>query len=156
VTVEEDAHPLNRGHAFAHHFINGREKRVHLILYIDDLDHDRQVRRELQEPRGVDDAVRAVTLDPAQNGGPGEPLLSRRLDQRQVERLAVPVVALTEEDPQKDSFSSRLHLLSLQGHDRSVGQRKRDEAGGQAQAHIEGGLHWIALAQVLPTFISER
>ena len=49
--------------------------------------------------------VGAEALDPAHDGRPGEPCLADALDDRLVERLAVPGVGLADEDPQQLAFS---------------------------------------------------
>jgi hypothetical protein len=45
--------------------------------------------------------VRAEPLDPADDGGTGEPVLTKALDDRRIERFAVPRVRLADEDPEQ-------------------------------------------------------
>ena len=69
-----------------------------MLLGVDDLDDQRQVLGQLQQVGRVDDAARAEAGEAPQHGGPREALLAQALDQRVGEGLAVPAVALADED----------------------------------------------------------
>src|SRR6266550_7103533 len=63
--------------------------------------------------RAVKERIRAEALDASEYRGPREALLANALDDRLVERLAVPAVGLAEEDPQKLPFALDLHQSAL-------------------------------------------
>ena len=47
----------------------------------------------------------AETLDPAKDGGTGDPALPQEPDDRLVERLTVPLVALADVDPDEEALA---------------------------------------------------
>jgi hypothetical protein len=105
----DDLHLLEREHPFADHLVEDRHHAVDLLRRVDDLDHDGEILGEPQDPRGMEPRVRAEPLDPSQDGRPRQPLLAHALDDRLVERLAVPSVGLPDEKAQKLAFSFELH-----------------------------------------------
>ncbi len=57
--------------------------------------------------------LRAEALDAAQHSRTGEPALTQPFDDRLVERLAVPMVALAEIEADQQASSVELHQIAL-------------------------------------------
>src|SRR5690606_37798464 len=57
--------------------------------------------------------LRAEALDPAQYGRAGQPSLSQSLEDRLVERPALPGVGLAEVDPDEQAAALELHQMAL-------------------------------------------
>ena len=105
--IDPDA--LHRQHPLRHHLVEDRHDLLDALRRVDDLDHHRHVLGEAEDPRGVEVRVGAEALDAAQHGCTGKTLRPDALDDRLVERLAVPRVRLADEEPQELSFALQLH-----------------------------------------------
>src|SRR5581483_6052542 len=98
-----------------------REKRVDPLGDVDDDDDDRKVLRQAEDPRGVDRAGGAETLDPAQHGRTGEAGSVRPFHDLRVERAMVVLVGLADVDRQPLAGAFELHHASiLRGHSRAA------------------------------------
>src|SRR5262249_4632910 len=87
---------------------------------VDDLDDQREIGGELQDPRGVEDRVRPEPRDAAEHGRPGQVLRPEQLEQRGHERAPLPAVALADEDPHQDLVAVELS----HGHPRRLSTRR--------------------------------
>ena len=103
--VENHLHALECDETFLHHAVQMRKERRDLVLGVDDLDDDREVRRESQDLGRVEPAVRAEADEPLPHRCASESLLPRLFDNRLVQRSTVPAVGLADEDPQQLAFS---------------------------------------------------
>jgi Resolvase, N terminal domain len=70
-----------------------------VLVVVDHLDEDGKVGREVDEVRRVDDAGRPEARDAAHNRRTREALTAETLEQRSVQRLVMPGVAVADEDP---------------------------------------------------------
>src|SRR5271166_3845153 len=98
--VLQHLHLFERDEAAAHHRVERRQERLDRLLVIDNLDDERQVLGEAQDLRRVQAARLAETHRSAQDRGAGEAGASRGHDDRLIERAALKLVVLAEEDAQ--------------------------------------------------------
>ena len=97
--VGEDLDLLERDQPIADHLVELGQDGADAVLLVDDLDQDRQVLRETQQPGRVEVRVGAEALDAADDGRAGQLPLAQERDDRLVERLAIVVVRLADVDP---------------------------------------------------------
>lgn len=87
---------LEGDEAVGHHLVELGEDGAHLVVGVDRLDEDRQVLRQAEDPRGVQVLLGPEALDATQDRRAGQPPLPEALDDRLVEGLALPPIALAK------------------------------------------------------------
>jgi hypothetical protein len=105
----QDLHLLQGDQPARHHAIQDGQECVDVVLAVDNLDQQRQVFREPQDFRGVQPARLAEPHRTAQHGGAGEVQLARLHHDRFIERPAVAMVALADEDAERNGLIGNLH-----------------------------------------------
>src|SRR3954452_3369457 len=111
--IRDDLDLLERDEPVADHRVDLRQDLPQPVLLVDDLDEDREVGGEGQDPGRVEVVLRTESLDPADDGRAREPALSQQMDDRLVERLALPRVGLADIDPGEEARPFDLHPRTL-------------------------------------------
>src|SRR5712664_3814491 len=107
--IEQHFRALERDQPVADHLLEVGHERFDLVRRVDDLDHDRQILRELQQLGGVNAAVSTEAHEAFDDRRAGEAALARLDHDRFVERLPVPAVRFADEDPQQLAFGWNSH-----------------------------------------------
>ena len=100
--VLDDSYLFHRHEAFGHHLLEDGEQALHVLLALDDLDEHGQIVRELEKVRRVQDALGSEAGDAAEHRRAREALPAEALEQRRLEGLVLPAVALADEDTDQD------------------------------------------------------
>jgi len=95
------------------HGVELREHGANLGLLVHGLDEDGQVRREMEDARGVDARIPTEALDAAQDGGPGEATPAQQLHDGLIEGTAIVVVGLADVDAHQQRRTIDLHGRAL-------------------------------------------
>ena len=103
--------PFDRQHLLLHHLVEQRHDAVDVLRRVHDLDQDRKILRQAEDPRRVQPRVGTESFDPANDGRACQALRADALDDRLVERLAVPRVRLADEEPEKLPLALELHSV---------------------------------------------
>jgi hypothetical protein len=96
-----------------HHAVKDRQESVDLFLGIDDLNHDRQVLRQTQEPVGMDTTRVPESNVATQDSCAAEVHFPRLQYNRFMEGNAMKFIFLPEKNPEQDGFPWNLHFLPL-------------------------------------------
>src|ERR1700738_3357956 len=110
LAIANDRHLLQGDQAAFGEFGKDRKEAVDFLLGVDDLHDHRQILRQAQYLRGVKHARPAKTKGPAQHRGSRKMKLARLEDNRLIERLAVGLVILANENSQEGGLFRNLHL----------------------------------------------
>src|SRR3989442_11302187 len=113
-TVQDDAAALQRHDPATDHRVQLGEGRLDRLLGLPHLDDERQIERQPQHLLRVDHARGAVPRDPPQHSSAGQPLLAELLEQRLIQRFAVVLVALADENAHQGALAleSMRHMCS--------------------------------------------
>jgi hypothetical protein len=96
--VGDDLDLLEGDEPFADHGVEFLQDGPQAILLVDDLDQDRQVARERQDPGRTEMLLGAETLDAPEHRSAGQTTFAEKLDDRLVQRPPVPSVRLADVD----------------------------------------------------------
>src|SRR5580693_4625114 len=97
--VADDLHFLHRDERSpGDHLVEDGQELVDVFLVVDHLDDDRQVSREVDEARRVDDARGPEAGDAMKHRRAGEALPAQALEDRPVQRPMAPLVGVADED----------------------------------------------------------
>ena len=89
--VPEHTHSFDRDEGTSsNHLVEDRKQPIDMCLVIDNLDHDRQIRGQLDQTGSVDDAVRAKACSAVDDRGACETLGPESLKQRTQQRRVPP------------------------------------------------------------------
>src|SRR6266403_3387970 len=110
IAIANDRHLFQGDQAAFCEFGQDRKETVDLLLGINNLHDHRQVLRQAQYLRGVKHAGPTKTKRPAQHRGSREMNLARLEDNRLIERSAVGLVILANENSQEGGLFRNLHL----------------------------------------------
>src|SRR5260221_4029491 len=126
--------------------VQDRKEAVDLLLGSDDLDDHRQVLRQPQHLGGVQHAGAAKPKRPAQHGRAREMNLARPEHDRLVERPAIGLVVLANENSEQGGFLRNLHVRSPSRSqtDRAIDPRRRDPAPALASETAGRCRHRVA------------
>src|SRR3990170_5602329 len=111
--IRNDLHPLEGDQPTRHHRVELGEDSPHALLDIHDLDQDREVLREPEDPRSVDVLLRPEALDPPKDRGAGQPTVAKEVDDCLVEWTALPRIRLTDVDAGQQACPLDLHASAL-------------------------------------------
>lgn len=112
-SVRQHLDAFERDQPVGDHRVELREDRAQAVLLVDDLDEHRQVGRERQDPRRMQMLLRPEALDTPDNRRAGDAALAEELDDRVIERPAVPLVRLADVDPGEQARALDLHPTAL-------------------------------------------
>src|SRR5437899_12708560 len=73
-----------------------------MLFRVDDLAHEREILREPQDVRGVDDRIGAEPGDAFEDGRARQPSRAEKLEQRRMERAVAGSIRLSDEDAHQD------------------------------------------------------
>ncbi len=104
--VANHADLLHGDEPAAHHPVHLRQHAFEMRLRVHDLDDEREVGREPEEARLVDDRIGPEAGDAPQHRRAGQALRAEQLEQRHGERAPLPAIRLADEDPHE-------HLLAF-------------------------------------------
>lgn len=99
--------PLERDRAFLDHLLECREHGADALGDVHHFDDDRQLTAKGEDVVEVDLVMGAETFDAAKDARAGDPFAPEQLDDREIERPAVPLRILSDEDTQETAFDER-------------------------------------------------
>src|SRR5436190_4490136 len=111
--VPHDLDVVDDDDPFVDHFVENRQKRAYRLFRVDDDDRNREVLRQRQHACRVDVAGGAVALHATEDAGAGETRPMRAFDDRDVQRLTVVTVVLTDVDGDALARPGQSHSASL-------------------------------------------
>jgi hypothetical protein len=84
------------------HLVEDREQTIDMLLIVYDLDHYRQVRRQLDQAGRVNHAVRAETGDSMNDRRASKAFRAQSFEERASQRRVMPLVRFTEKDANEE------------------------------------------------------
>src|SRR6266566_1566375 len=104
-SIQNHPCPLQRDQPTPDHLVQVGQDRLDRLFGLHDLDDERQIERQPQDLVGVHHARRPEPGHPPQHGRAREPPGAQLLEQRFVQRLAVILIALADEDAHEGAFA---------------------------------------------------
>src|SRR5579871_238888 len=137
--IENDADFFERHESAADHLVQPRQNCFNLFRRFNHFHHDRQVLRQTENFIRVVSACAAVAAHAAQYSRSRKSFAAQQLDNRFVERFAVPFVGFTDVNPHQRSFAFKLFMSHgalpqilktiRQANSRDGKQKAREHAG---------------------------